>query len=107
MEAMLVRCYAEGRQGEWQAFCLDFDLAVQGTSFDEVNRKLAEQIDLYLESVMALPERDRDRMLNRSMPLGIRLKFFYRLLSVWWRTRDNRRQRHGYNLPVDGAPAPA
>ena len=32
----LLRCYAERHHGQWEAFCLDFDIAVQGSSFEEV-----------------------------------------------------------------------
>ncbi|WP_256445687.1 hypothetical protein [Skermanella sp. TT6] len=38
-------CIAEGRDGEWEAFCLDLDLAVAGTSFEEVYRDLNKAID--------------------------------------------------------------
>ena len=45
-----LRCYAEGRDGDWEAICLDLDIAVQGSSFEEVFRSLQEAISLYLET---------------------------------------------------------
>lgn len=70
-----VRCYAEGRDGSWEAFCLDWDIAVQGISFDEVRAKLRDAMSLYLETIRDYPEKDRRRLLSRRMPLKERLKF--------------------------------
>ena len=39
-----LRCYAEGRDGSWEAICLDLDIAVQGGSFEGV--QLAAGSDL-------------------------------------------------------------
>jgi predicted RNase H-like HicB family nuclease len=49
-----LHCYAEGRNGDWEAICLDLDIAVQGGSFEEVFGSLREAISLYLESVADL-----------------------------------------------------
>ena len=32
----MVRCYAKGHTGDWEAICLDLDIAVQGESFEDV-----------------------------------------------------------------------
>lgn len=50
-----VHCFAEGNGASWEAFCLDFDLAVQGRSFEDVYAKLNDQIALYIESTASLP----------------------------------------------------
>ena len=42
-------CYAHGHEGGWQAICVDLDIAVDGTSLQEVRASLATSIDLYLE----------------------------------------------------------
>ena len=70
-------CYAEGEGENWEAFCLNFDLAVQGKSFKEVKQKLVDQIELYLESVDSLPEGERHALLNRKAPLGEWLKIAF------------------------------
>ena len=46
-------CFAKGRPGEWEAICLDYDIAVQGRSFEEVEKFLSEAIDDYVESAEA------------------------------------------------------
>lgn len=72
-----IRCYAEGRPGHWEAFCLEFDIAVNGPSFEAVYRDLHKAIGMYLETVSHLPEVDRDQLLHRRAPLGLRLKFLW------------------------------
>jgi hypothetical protein len=95
----VVLCYAEGRGEEWEAFCLDFDLAVQGKSFSEVYQKLEDQIHLYLESVCALPEADRRRLLKRTAPLTTRLSLILPMIWAAISHRD-RKERHEYTVAL-------
>ena len=67
----LLHCYAEGRDGEWEAICLDLDVAVQGKSFADVYDSLNKAIALYLESVRDLPEAERESLLQRRVPLRV------------------------------------
>lgn len=60
-------CCAEGKDGRWQALCLDLDIAVQGSSFDEVVHSLNDAMALYLETVADLPAEDRERLRHRTM----------------------------------------
>jgi hypothetical protein len=95
----VLRCYAERRQGIWEAFCIDFDLAVQGHSFEEVYQSLNRAIGDYVERVRELPISDRDRLLRRRAPLSVRLSFLFSLLRSALRSRGNGDERHGYTLP--------
>jgi len=59
-------CFAKGRPGEWEAICLTFDIAFQGSSEEEVQRSLREAIALFVQS--ARDERDpklRHKLLHR------------------------------------------
>ncbi len=47
-DELLVHCYAERKDGQWQAFCLDFDLAAQADTFEEVRAKLDAMLDDYV-----------------------------------------------------------
>jgi hypothetical protein len=76
--ARVLRCFAEGSGQEWQAYCLDLDIAVQGQSFAEVEASLQEAIRLYVESLADLSDADRIRLLNRPVPLWQRLNFAWR-----------------------------
>ena len=81
MQTML-RCYAEGRPGAWEAVCLDFDIAVQGDNFEDVYHSLHEAIGLYLASVRDLPAEERTRFLQRRAPILLRLKFLWHVFRA-------------------------
>lgn len=100
-----VRIYAEGRPGQWEAFCLDLDLAVQGTSFPEVKKKIEDQVELFVESLHDLPEADQIRMLNRKVPLWFELRAAWKLLCARWDKSEDRRQRAEFEVPMHGAAA--
>ena len=67
-------CYAWGKPGDWEALCIDYDLAAQGDSFEEVRSELADAVETYLDYVSDLPEKERRVFLNRKSPLPLRLK---------------------------------
>ena len=73
--AKKILCYAEGGNGEWEALCLNFDLAVHGRSFEDVRQGLVEAIAVYLEYVQDLPVGERWQFLNRRAPLGHWVKY--------------------------------
>ena len=76
----VIFCYADGRDSDWEAFCLNFDLEVQGASFDDVRAKLNEAIEIYLEGVRALPKEEWARMVNRRAPLSSDFDTYFRNL---------------------------
>lgn len=67
-------CYAWGRPGDWEGICVDFDLAAQGASLEEIRSELNDAIETYLEYVDELSENERARFLSRKAPLGLRLR---------------------------------
>jgi hypothetical protein len=96
----LLRCYAERRQGQWEALCIDFDLAVQGQSFEEVYHFLNFAIVDYVSRVRELPPADRERLLKRRAPLWEQLSFLLSLLRGALRSHGGGDdERHGYTLP--------
>jgi hypothetical protein len=75
---LVVRCLAERKENYWQAFSLEFGLAVQGDSLAEVKRKLESMIVSYVYD--ALVGEDREfalQLLNRKATFGIYLKYWY------------------------------
>lgn len=98
-EPKMIRCYAVGIPKVWEAFCLDFDLAVQGRSFQEVYGKLNDQIALYLESVDSLPEADRKRLLNRRAPLHCWIRQWFAVFSS--QNINQGQERAVYNFRLD------
>jgi predicted RNase H-like HicB family nuclease len=95
-----LRCYAEGRDGDWEAICLDLDIAVQGSSFEEVFGSLQQAISLYLETVTDLPAEERDALLHRPAPLPLRFKFVAHALRGLLSSSDGNRQRHQFTMPL-------
>ena len=91
-----LRCYAEGSEGHWEAICLDFDLAVQGKSFDDVYHELREMIDSYIDTVSEYPEADRRRLLSRKAPLILRLKFTLLYVMAFLFGSRSDKERHNY-----------
>jgi len=94
-------CYAEGCEGRWEAFCLNFDIAVQGVSFESVRDKLTEAVQLYLATVNELPAADRKRLLARRAPISVWLTPIYHLVKAALTRRDDR-LRHEFTLPASG-----
>jgi len=74
-------CFAEGRDRDWEAICLDLDIAVQGESFDQVRALLGEAIGTYLADAAKEDAVTRARLLNRRAPLFVRLRYIARFLT--------------------------
>ena len=85
---------------EWQAICLDLDLAVQGRSFEEVFRLLTETIAFHLEGIKELPEDDQRRLLSRRVPWLVRLKFARAAFMMSLRQRGDGPFEHRYTMPA-------
>jgi predicted RNase H-like HicB family nuclease len=73
MANRMLYCYAEGRDGDWEAICLDLDVAVQGHSFAHISTSLREAIALYLETIADLQSDEQRALLRPSAPLAVRL----------------------------------
>ena len=74
---LILRCYAEHKNGQWQAFCLDLCLAAQADTFDEAKRKLSGMISDYLEEALVGEDKPyADQLLSRKAPLYSRLRYF-------------------------------
>lgn len=98
-----LRCYAYGGGTEWQALCVDLDIAVQGVSFDEARSSLATAIDMYLETVADLPAEERTAFLARRSPWHVRVRF---AIMAWFLGLFSRRRAHGFTCrPQVSVPA--
>lgn len=80
---MVLLCYAEGSGSAWEAICLDFDIAVQGTSDRDVMNKLEAAIHDYFEYVRGLPQEEQERFLRRRVPMKVMLGFFIKTGLSW------------------------
>jgi len=87
---LLLHCYAEKSGEQWQAFCLDFNLAAQGDSFKDVKVKLENMVGSYLYDALAGEDKEyASQLLNRKSPVGQWAKYyFYRLLFLIFSTKN-------------------
>ena len=66
---LLLRCYANKHGDQWQAFCIDLCLAVQGDSFPAVKQKLDRMMIEYVYDALAGEDLEfADQLLNRKAP---------------------------------------
>ena len=74
---LILRCYAELSESQWQAFCLDFSLAAQADTFEEARAKLDAQIREYVCD--ALTGQDKEHapyLMRRRAPLRFWVKYW-------------------------------
>ena len=113
VSAMEFQCYAYRRGAVWEAICTDLDVAVFGSSQEEVKRSLAEAIDLHLETIGDIPDEDLQAMLSRRAPWHVRfaLELLSRVHSIRgkWRKgggKGGEKVRHSFvihpEIPVPG-----
>ena len=76
-DQLLLRCYAEQKQGHWQAFCLDLGLAAQGESEAEACGRLNAMMREYLYDALAGEDRQyAEYFLTRKAPFFQWLKYY-------------------------------
>lgn len=92
--------YAHGKAGDWEGLCLDLDIAVQGTSFEEVRDLLIEAVSTYAEDARKESPRDARHLLSRRAPLATRVKYIALFLAHLASTASsNAELRAGFDLP--------
>jgi hypothetical protein len=92
-------CYAEARNGGWEAQCLDLDIAVQGASFEEVYRSLKEAVSLYIGCLDDLPDRERARLLARRPLIWVHLRLLVSTVRTLLLCQPSDRQHATFVLP--------
>ena len=83
-----MRCRALGAGRCWEAICVDFDIAVSGTSLAEVESSLATGVELYLEEAADAAPAQRRYLLDRRSPWFVRARLAFRT-SVFGRRAGN------------------
>ncbi len=77
-QELIVRCFAENKDGVWQAVCIDLNLAAQDHTFEGVRRKLDSQIFDYVYDATVGEDREfADQLLRRKAPLPLRVKYYW------------------------------
>lgn len=73
-------CVIEGRGDQWEAACLDLDIAVAGSSFDGAKHDLEKAVGLYVHAALEEAPADRERLLTRRAPIGLRIRALFHLI---------------------------
>jgi hypothetical protein len=94
-------CFARGREGDWEAICLDYDIAVHGRSFEEVAELLGISIADYVESAARETPEAAQRLLSRRAPRRVWLAYI--LAFLWHNIRGgdkgDDRLEHSFQMP--------
>lgn len=96
--AKQVLCFAHERDGDWEGICLDFDIAVQGHSFEEVKAGLEEAVVTYVEDALREEQPVARRLLCRAAPWYVRLGYLMHFFFATLFRRDGE-YRHAFNMP--------
>jgi hypothetical protein len=109
---LLVRCLLEQNGNYWQAFSLEFGLAVQANTKQEAKRKLEIMIYSYLFDALVGEDRDHaEELLRRRATPSVYVKYYAckaigAIESLIGRGRHNGNQGNCiYNEPVPLTPA--
>jgi hypothetical protein len=93
-------CFAHGHPGQWEAICVDFDLAVAGESFAEVQDSLSRAIEEYVALALQENAHNREILLSRRAPWYVRInyitRFFFGLLGS---KRSGSETHAGFSAP--------
>ena len=90
-------CFAQGHEGAWEAICLDLDIAVQGTSFVDVQTALKSAVTSYIQDAAGEEPDTSRRLLTRAAPWHVRTKYLTNFfITTMFRPDDE--YRHAYNM---------
>jgi hypothetical protein len=79
----VIRCYGfQTPSGRWQGVCLDFNLAAEADTIDQLKNKMNDIIKSYIESVLDSTDKSSIiELLNRKAPLKD-WGFYYLIKSI-------------------------
>lgn len=99
---LVLRCFAEFRDGAWQAICIDLGLAAQGESLAEARQKLDAQVKEYVYDALAGADREHaDQLLRRKAPFYLRARYWWYRFLAWFHGPDGDDGRiFGETLPL-------
>ncbi len=99
MNERVLRCFVRGRGSRWEAMCLDLDIVVEGISRQDAASRLEQAIFTYVDSALAEPPRQAERLLRRRAPWRVRVRVVLSsLLHVVRRSRADRDLRANFEV---------
>ncbi len=71
INTLILRCYAKYDEGQWIAFCLDFDLAAQADTFEQAKTKLENMIKEYVFDALVGEDKEYAEQLLTRNPMTV------------------------------------
>ena len=98
-QQLVLRCYAEkAASGQWQAFCLDFDLAAQADTFEAARVKLDSMMSEYVYDALAGEDREHAHdLLRRRAPWWMWARYYW---QTWLKRMDPTRRPFREPIPL-------
>ena len=79
-------CYAWREADQWEAICVDFDIAAEGRTLEDATQQLSDAVISFLDNVNDLPEVDRRILCARKSPRLLRWRLAVACkVWTWWR----------------------
>jgi predicted RNase H-like HicB family nuclease len=74
---LVIRCLAERHDGYWQAFSLEFGLAVQADTLTEARRRLESMIESYVfDALVGVDRQHASELLSRKASWSLYAKYY-------------------------------
>ncbi len=99
--SFFVRCLIEYRHGVWQGFSLEFGLAVQGDSADDVRKRLERVILSYISDALVGPDREHaDELLSRRATAVVYARYYWFRFRSWFDLDNGSDKPRVYREPL-------
>jgi len=97
-----LRCYAELKNGQWTAVCIDLCLAAQADSCKQATESLKEIVDEFLYDITEGEDKNyATQLISRKAPLHQRIKYHgFKLLNSFHRAKNFCKIDIGKTIPT-------
>jgi hypothetical protein len=90
---LVVHCIAQHKKGQWQAFSLEFGLAAQGESLQDVKRRLDSMVHSYVFDALGEDRSHALQLLRRKATWDVYVKYYLadvisRTKRIWGATNE-------------------
>ncbi|MBX3629334.1 MAG: hypothetical protein KF908_05345 [Nitrosomonas sp.] len=98
---LLLRCYANKRNDQWQAFCIDLCLAAQADTPEEAQKKLHFMIVDYVTEALTIDRVHANYLLRRKAPIKqIATYHYYSFMHRMGKLKDGLHMLFKETLPL-------
>ena len=89
-EKLFLRCFAEYKDSQWSAVCLDLNLAAQADTVQEVIDKMESMIKSHIYDALEGDDKEfAHQLMTRKAPAELRAKYHYIQFRIWLNQATN------------------